>query len=100
MISALPASLIQPIIIFMISLMANFINNVAIPIVLVSTALGIISKISDKVQIGRLAKRLKSSATWMIALIMTIFVTVVSANGSLSRQSGCGCCKDCKNSCI
>lgn len=80
------ASLIQPIIVFMISLMANFINNVAIPIVLISTALGIISKISDKVQIDRLAKRLKSSAIWIIALIMTIFVTVVSANGSLSGK--------------
>ena len=80
------ASIIQPIIVFMISLISNFINNVAIPIILVSTALGIISKISDKVQISRLAKRLKSTALWIIALIMTVFVTVVSVNGSLSGR--------------
>lgn len=80
------ASLIQPIIVFMISLMANFINNIAIPLILISTSLGIISKISDKVQIDRLAKRLKSSAVWIIALILTVFVTVVSANGSISGR--------------
>ena len=80
------ASIIQPIIVFMISLISNFINNVAIPIILVSTALGIISKISDKVQISRLAKRLRSTALWIIAMIMTVFVTVVSVNGSLSGR--------------
>lgn len=84
--SVTTASIVEPIIVFMISLISNFINNVAIPIVLVSTALGIISKISDKVQIDRLAKRLKSSVLWVIALIMTIFVTVVSINGSLSGR--------------
>ncbi len=78
------ASMIQPIIIFMISLIANFINNVAIPLILMSTALGIISKISDKVQVGRLSKRLKSTTIWVIAMILTAFVTVVSVNGSIS----------------
>ncbi|MBR2705176.1 MAG: stage III sporulation protein AE [Clostridia bacterium] len=80
------ASIIEPIIIFMISLISNFINNVAIPIVLISTSLGIISKLSDKVQIDRLAKRLKSSSLWFIALIMTVFVTVVSVNGNLTGR--------------
>ncbi|MBQ3409431.1 MAG: stage III sporulation protein AE [Clostridia bacterium] len=84
--SVTTASIIQPIIVFMISLISNFINNVAIPIILVSTALGIISKISDKVQIDKLAKRLKSSTIWIIALILTIFVTIVSVNGNLSGR--------------
>jgi len=84
--SVATASMIQPIIVFMISLIANFINNFAIPIVLVSTALGIVSKISDKIQIEKLAKRLKSSIVWIIAMILTIFVTVVSVNGNLSGK--------------
>lgn len=82
--SVTTASMIQPVIIFMISLIANFINNVAIPLILVSTALGIVSKISDKVQVDRLAKRLKSSTIWIIGMILTVFVTVVSVNGSIS----------------
>lgn len=84
--SVATASIIQPIIVFMITLISNFINNVAIPIVLISTSLGVISKISDKVQIDRLAKRLKSTTIWIIALILTIFVTVISVNGGLSGR--------------
>ena len=75
--SVTTATIIQPILVFMISLIGNFINNIAIPIVLVSTALGIVSKISNKVQIDRLAKRLKSSTIWIIGVILTLFVTLV-----------------------
>ena len=50
------ATTLEPIILFMITIIGNFIVNVIIPIVLVSTALGIISQISDKVQIDKLAK--------------------------------------------
>ena len=78
------ATVIQPIIVFLITLISNFINNVAIPLILVSTSLGIVSQISDKVQISRLAKRLKSSTIWMMAMILTIFVTVISINGNIS----------------
>ena len=63
-----------------------FINNIAIPLILVSTALGIVSKISDKIQVGRLAKQIKSSTIWIIGIILTIFVTVVSVNGNLSSS--------------
>lgn len=82
--SVTTATIMQPVIVFMITLIGNFINNVAIPITLVSTALGIISKISNKVQVDRLAKRLKSSTIWIIGVILTIFVTVVTINGNLS----------------
>ncbi|MBP3707717.1 MAG: stage III sporulation protein AE [Clostridia bacterium] len=78
------ASVMQPLIIFMITLIGNFINNVAIPLILMSTALGIMSQMSDRVQIGRLAKRIKSSTVWIIGIVLTIFVTMVSVNGNLS----------------
>ncbi|MBP3502052.1 MAG: stage III sporulation protein AE [Clostridia bacterium] len=84
--SVTTAAAIQPILIFMISLIGNFINNIAIPIILVSTALGIISKISNKVQIDRLAKRLKSTTIWIIGIILTLFVTLVSVDGTLSSS--------------
>lgn len=82
--SVTTATIMQPVLVFMTSLIGNFITNVAIPITLVSTALGIISKISNKVQVDRLAKRLKSSTIWIIGVILTIFVTVLSINGNLS----------------
>ena len=55
------ANLIQPIILFIITFIGNFITTIIIPLVLIATALGIISKISDKIQIDKLSKFLKSS---------------------------------------
>lgn len=81
--SVTTASIMQPLIIFMITLIGNFINNVAIPLILMSTALGIVSQMSDRVQIGRLSKRIKTSTVWIIGIILTIFVTMVSVNGNL-----------------
>ena len=80
------AGVLQPIILFMITIIGNFIVNVIIPIVLVSTALGIISQISDKVQIDRLAKFFKSSTVWVLGVILTLFVGVASLEGSLSSS--------------
>lgn len=80
------AGTIQPLILFLTTIIGNFIVNVAIPITLVSTALGIISQISDKLQIDKLAKFLKSSTIWVLGVILTIFVGVASLEGSLSSQ--------------
>ena len=80
------ASMLQPIILFMLTIIGNFIVNVIIPIVLVSTALGIISQISDKVQIDKLAKFFKSSAVWILGVILTLFVGVTSLEGTLSSS--------------
>ena len=80
------AGMIQPIILFMITIIGNFIVNVIIPIVLVSTALGIISQISDRVQIDKLAKFMKSSTIWILGVILTLFVGVASLEGSLSSS--------------
>lgn len=80
------AGMLQPIILFMITIIGNFIVNVIIPIVLVSTALGIISQISDKVQIDKLAKFFKSSTVWVLGVILTLFVGVASLEGSLSSS--------------
>lgn len=80
------ATIIQPILVFMTSLIGNFINKIAIPIVLVSTVLGIVSKISDRAQVERLAKRLKSSTVWIIGIILTLFVTAVSVDGNLGSS--------------
>ena len=80
------AGMLQPIILFIITIIGNFIVNVIIPLVLVSTALGIISQISDKVQIDKLAKFFKSSTVWALGVILTLFVGVASLEGSLSSS--------------
>lgn len=80
------ANLMQPIILFIITFIGNFITTIIIPLILIATALGIISKISDKIQIDKLSKFLKSSVVWILGVILTIFVGLISVEGSLSSS--------------
>lgn len=80
------ASIVQPIILFIITFIGNFITTIIIPLILVSTSLGIISKVSDKVQIDKLSKFIKSSVIWVLGIVMTLFVGVLSIEGVLSSN--------------
>ena len=84
--SIVSANLIQPIILFVITFIGNFITGIIIPLVLISTSLGIVSKISDKVQIDKLSKFFKSSVVWVLGVVLTLFVGLVSIEGSLSSS--------------
>lgn len=79
-------SMLQPILLFIITFVGNFINAIILPLVLVSTALGIVSKVSDRVQVDKLSKFFKSSVVWILGVVLTLFVGVVSLEGSLSSS--------------
>jgi len=54
--------------------------------VLVSTSLGIISKVSERIHVDKLSKFFKSSVVWVLGVILTLFVGIVSVEGSLSSS--------------
>ena len=84
--SVVTSGLIQPIILFVVEFVANVLNTIILPAISIITALIIISKISDKVQIGKLASFMKSSIVWFLSIILTIFVGVVSLEGTLTSS--------------
>lgn len=84
--SIISANVLQPVILFIINLISNIFQSIIVPIILVSTALSIISKISDKIQINKIPKFLKSSTVWLIGIMLTIFVGVLSLEGTLSSS--------------
>ena len=79
-------SMLEPTILFTVNLIGNLIQNVMIPIVLLIASLSIISKISDRVQIDKIAKFMKSGVVWALGIILTIFVSVISLEGTLSSS--------------
>lgn len=79
-------SIVQPILIFMINFIGNFISNFIVPLLLISMTIAIISNISDKVQINRLSKFLKSSIIWILGIILTIFSCTLSIEGTLGSS--------------
>ena len=80
------ANLLQPVLLFMITFIGNLISNIIIPITLASTALAIVSKVSDHIQLDKLSKILKSGVTWTLGVVLTLFVTLLSVEGSLSSS--------------
>lgn len=80
------SSLLEPIILFIIEFIANIVVTLILPTVSIITALMIVSKLSDKVQIGKLAKFLKSSIVWFLGIALTVFVSVISLEGTLASS--------------
>ena len=82
--SFVSAGVVKPVLLFLINFIGNFITNFILPLVIIGTALSIISKISNKVKIDKFAKFLKTSSVWILGTIMTLFVTVLSLEGSIT----------------
>lgn len=80
------AGMIQPILLLLINFIGNAISNFILPVVLISTSLNIISQISDEIKISKIPKFLNSATIWVLGIIMTLFVTVLSLEGSLTQM--------------
>ncbi len=80
------STILEPVILFAINFIGNIIQNILIPIMLVIVVFSIISKISQKVQIENLSKFLKSGVIWFLGIVLTIFVGIVSLEGTLSSS--------------
>ena len=80
------SGLLQPIILFVIEFIGNFIVTLVLPVISIITALAIISKISDKVQITKLTSFMKSSIVWVLSVVLTIFIGVLSLEGTLTSS--------------
>lgn len=76
--------MIEPILLLVITFIGNFITNVLIPIILVSTALGIISKVSEQAQVDKLSKFLKKGSVWVLTTILTLFFSLATLEGGIT----------------
>lgn len=84
--TAITASALQPVILGAIVFIGNGISLYVLPILLISTVLGIVSNLSDKIQIGKLSKMLKSGIVWVLGFVFTMFVSALSLEGTLTSS--------------
>ena len=80
------SSILEPAILFMINFIGNIIQSFLIPAVLIAATLSIVSKIGDKVQIDKISKTFNSGIIWILGVILTTFVGVISLEGTLSSS--------------
>lgn len=80
------SGIIEPIILFMINFIGNLIQDILLPLIMIFVALVILSKLSSQVKIDKLSKLMKSGIVWFLGIILTIFVGVVSLEGTMSSS--------------
>ena len=80
------AGVIEPILLLIVSFINNIISNLVIPVILASTTLGIISKISDEVKVDKISKFIKKGSVWGISTALTLFITIASLEGGLTSN--------------
>ena len=83
----------------MINFIGNIIQDILIPFIMIFTALTILSKISDQIKIDKLSKFLKSGIVWFLGIVLTIFVGVVSLEGTMSSSVDRNYSQNYKSSC-
>ncbi len=84
--SIVSANVLQPVLLFTISFIGNLISNFILPIILISAVLGIVSQISSKFQIDKLSSFFNSGIVWILGIVLTIFVGMLSLEGTLSSS--------------
>lgn len=84
--SVTTTTVIEPVLLFLIEFIANMIKVLIIPIVSIITVLIIVSNLTDRIQISKLGNFMKSSIIWSLGIILTLFVGVVSLEGSLTSS--------------
>lgn len=80
------STILEPIILFISNFIGNIIVDVLIPIVLIIVVFSITSKVSEKIQIEKISKFLKSGVIWFLGIVLTVFVGIVSLEGTLSSS--------------
>lgn len=78
------ATILQPILLGMISIISMLISNLVIPTVMISTILSLISNISPKVNVDKIGTFLKKTSMYILEFVMIIFIGVLSIEGSLA----------------
>ena len=80
------SNIFQPFILFLSSSIGNLFSSIIIPILLVSISISIVSNISDKVQLNKLSKFLRSSAVWLVGIVLTAFTGLISVESTLGSS--------------
>ena len=76
----------EPVLLFMINFFSTFINSFIIPMLLISITISIVSNFSDKVQLTRLSNFFESSIIWLLGIVLTIFASTLSLQGTLTNS--------------
>ncbi len=79
-------ALFQPIVYTVLTLIATFIKTLVIPMVIFSSILSIISNISDRIKVSKLADLIRETAIALLGITLTVFTGIISIQGLASAS--------------
>ncbi|EOC99764.1 stage III sporulation protein AE [Caldisalinibacter kiritimatiensis] len=80
------SALFHPLILGALNVISTMMKDIILPLILISAVIGIISKLSDKVQISRLAGLIRQGVVSIIGISLTIFLGVISIQGTATAK--------------
>lgn len=78
------AAVLQPGILFSIEIMGILLSKLILPMILFYTVLAIVNNISNKVEISKLAEFIKNVGIWMIGILLTVFIAIITLQSTIT----------------
>ncbi len=78
--------IIQPLLLFISSFIGYIITNIIVPFLSISVAFNIIHSLNNKIGLSKLSKMFSSSSVWLIGVILTIFLGILSMETSITSS--------------
>jgi stage III sporulation protein AE len=78
--------IIQPLLLFLASLVGFIINYIVVPFFSISVAFNVISSISENLRLEKISKLFTSSALWITSIVLTVFLGILSFETSISSS--------------
>ena len=78
--------IIQPMVLFVASAVGFIVNYLVIPFFSISVAINVICSISENLKLSRMSKLFSSSAIWIVGILFTFFLGVLSLETTLTSS--------------
>lgn len=78
------SSMLEPLLMLAVTFSCNFIQKVVIPIVLISTAINIVSNLSDQIQLKKFSLFLKKGSIWILTCTLSLIISMASLESNLT----------------
>ena len=84
--NVITSSVVQSVLFFTIIFITNFIKSFLIPMFMISVTLSVVSDFSNKVKLDKLSKFFKSTIIWILGIILTVFVSLLSLETTITSS--------------
>lgn len=74
-------ALMHPVIYISLNILATLIQNIVFPLIFCAAILGVISSLSERFQVSRLADLFRDGSVLLISLFLTIFIGILAVQG-------------------